>query len=51
MGATEVLKGKLTRNPELVEHGREKSSGILQKKEQEALVSWCNASSFNISDW
>ncbi|KAG2059306.1 hypothetical protein BDR06DRAFT_949333 [Suillus hirtellus] len=34
-GLQEEVKGKITRNPELVEHGRERRTGILKKKEQE----------------
>ncbi|KAG0697471.1 hypothetical protein DFH29DRAFT_946396 [Suillus ampliporus] len=33
-GLQEEIKGKITKNPELVEHGREKRSGALKKKEQ-----------------
>lgn len=34
-GLQEEVKGKITKNPELVEHGREQRTGILKKKEQE----------------
>ncbi|KAG2129551.1 uncharacterized protein EDB93DRAFT_114613 [Suillus bovinus] len=34
-GLQEEIKGTITKNPELVEHGRERRTGILKKKEQE----------------
>ncbi|KAG1813530.1 uncharacterized protein BJ212DRAFT_1300938 [Suillus subaureus] len=34
-GLQEEIKGKITKNPELVEHGRERRTGILKQKEQE----------------
>ncbi|KAG1838132.1 hypothetical protein DFJ58DRAFT_709351 [Suillus subalutaceus] len=34
-GLQEEIKGKIMRNPELVEHGRERRTGVLKKKEQE----------------
>ncbi|KAG2035385.1 hypothetical protein BDR03DRAFT_1001061 [Suillus americanus] len=34
-GLQEEIKGKITKNPELVEHGRDRRTGILKKKEQE----------------
>ncbi|KAJ3805103.1 hypothetical protein F5876DRAFT_2821, partial [Lentinula aff. lateritia] len=37
-GLKEELKGKVTKNPQLVEHGRELKTGELKKKEQEEDV-------------
>ncbi|KIY65361.1 hypothetical protein CYLTODRAFT_424407 [Cylindrobasidium torrendii FP15055 ss-10] len=34
-GAKEILKGKVKRNPELVQHGRDEISGKLQQRERE----------------
>ncbi|KAG2126937.1 hypothetical protein DEU56DRAFT_534996 [Suillus clintonianus] len=34
-GLQEEIKGKIMKKPELVEHGRERRTGILKKKEQE----------------
>jgi hypothetical protein len=34
-GLKEEMKGKLTKNPELVEHGRERRTGELKHKEME----------------
>jgi hypothetical protein len=34
-GLQEEIKGKITKNPELVQHGRERRMGILKEKEQE----------------
>ncbi|KAG1724349.1 hypothetical protein EDB19DRAFT_314643 [Suillus lakei] len=36
-GLQEEIKGKIMKKPELVEHGRERRTGILKKKEQEQL--------------
>lgn len=38
-GMKEVAKGKVTRNPDLVQHGRDQQTGVLQQKEKEADVS------------
>jgi hypothetical protein len=35
-GMKEELVGKIKRNPELVQHGKELKTGELQKKEKEA---------------
>lgn len=34
-GMQEEIRGKIMKNPELVEHGRERRTGILKKKEQQ----------------
>jgi hypothetical protein len=33
----EEIRGKIMKNPELVEHGRERRTGILKKKEQQQV--------------
>ena len=38
-GMKKVLKGKVTRNPDLVNHGHEQQTGALAQKEKEADVS------------
>lgn len=37
-GFKEQIKGKVTRNPDLVQHGKEQASGQLKKKEHEGGV-------------
>lgn len=43
-GLKEQVKGKITKNPDLVEHGKERRTGVLKKKEEEEDVSSLNPS-------
>ncbi|KAF9028901.1 hypothetical protein BDZ89DRAFT_951019 [Hymenopellis radicata] len=39
VGMKEVVKGKVTKNPDLIQHGQERKTGVLQQKERESDVS------------
>ncbi len=39
-GMKEVVKGKVTKNPDLIQHGQERRTGVLHEKERESDVSY-----------